>query len=81
MANALSTGGIDIVRGRYALQPKPIAGGMADVYRGNDMLEHGRDVAVKIFRKARRQSNLKSVRFKSTSMELSVMSRGMVPCP
>jgi len=52
MANALSTGGIDIVRGRYALQPKPIAGGMADVYRGNDMLEHGRDVAVKIFRKA-----------------------------
>jgi serine/threonine protein kinase len=32
--------------------PKPIAGGMADVYRGNDMLERGRDVAVKIFRKA-----------------------------
>jgi hypothetical protein len=50
MANAPSTGGIDIVRGRYALQPKPIAGGMADVYRGKDMLERGRDVAVKIVR-------------------------------
>lgn len=43
--------GIEIVDGRYALQPKPIAGGMADVYRGNDMLQEGLQVAVKLFRK------------------------------
>jgi superfamily I DNA and/or RNA helicase/serine/threonine protein kinase len=43
--------GIEIVDGRYALQPTPIAGGMADVYRGNDMLQEGLQVAVKLFRK------------------------------
>jgi len=43
---------IESIGGRYALQPKPISGGMADVYRGNDMLQGGLQVAVKVFRKA-----------------------------
>jgi len=40
---------VRLVKSRYALSPKPHSGGMADVYRANDMLDNGRQVAVKVF--------------------------------
>ena len=40
---------VRLINSRYALSPKPHSGGMADVYRANDMLEDGRQVAVKVF--------------------------------
>ena len=42
--------GVRIINGRYALAPNPREGGMAFVYRGADMLDGGRQVAVKVFR-------------------------------
>jgi serine/threonine protein kinase len=38
------------INDRYALAPNPREGGMALVYRGNDMLDANRQIAVKVFR-------------------------------
>lgn len=42
-----------LINGQYALEPKPISGGMADVYPATDMLGQMRKVAVKIFKQGR----------------------------
>jgi len=40
---------VRLINSRYALSPNPHSGGMAEVYRANDMLANGRRVAVKLF--------------------------------
>src|SRR5271165_1034807 len=36
---------------RYALLPNPMQGGMADVYKAKDLIEDGREIAIKMFRR------------------------------
>lgn len=71
MADKTAVGGVEIVHGRYALQPKPISGGMADVYHGNDMLQAGREVAVKIFRKANLEQEILAEAFRRETRALT----------
>jgi len=62
---------IEIIDGRYALQPKPIAGGMADVYRGNDMLQGGLQVAIKVFRRGGQEQDFIVEAFKRETRALT----------
>ena len=47
-----------ILANRYALQPRPKTGGMANVYAASDILEPGRKVAVKLFERGRLEDEI-----------------------
>ncbi|MBM3238840.1 serine/threonine protein kinase [Candidatus Poribacteria bacterium] len=55
---------VRLVNERYALAPNPISGGMANVYRANDMHEEGRQVAVKLFEHGHLEEEILAEAFK-----------------
>ena len=64
------------INDRYALAPNPREGGMALVYRGSDMLDANRQVAVKVFRHDKIEQPILEEVFKRETQALKELDHG-----